>query len=311
VQREWTRARAWVLKGIGARSASPEHSDGAINHVWVDSVFDEALALPAAARPGFLERCSAAPGGLRVRVEELLRLAAEPAPGLDPAISDRTFSGPSSRMATFPFPPSSRWSESWRLARRPCHGARPKRDLILVEPADLRVRRRGFSRWCARLGTLRYPATVAWRASGARFSTSNIARFLDGGQADDGRIFFVTEYIEGRPLDRFCDEELLTIEERLDLFLAVCTAVQHAHRRLVVHGDITAANVLVTPDRDVKLIDLGVARLLARRRPRKKTRHAADGSDAGLRQPEQVRGEPVAVASDVYQQVAALRAPDR
>jgi eukaryotic-like serine/threonine-protein kinase len=90
----------------------------------------------------------------------------------------------------------------------------------------------------------------------------NIARLLDGGTTDDGLPYFVMEHVEGVPIDRYCDERKLPVPERLRLFEAVCSAVQHAHRSLVVHRDLKPSNILVTSEGIPKLLDFGIAKLL-------------------------------------------------
>jgi serine/threonine protein kinase len=91
----------------------------------------------------------------------------------------------------------------------------------------------------------------------------NIARLLDGGTTDDGLPYFVMEYIEGEPIDLYCDQRELTVTERLKLFLGVCAAVQYAHQNLVVHRDIKPGNILVTKERLPRLLDFGIAKVLA------------------------------------------------
>ncbi|HWR53809.1 MAG TPA: protein kinase [Bryobacteraceae bacterium] len=129
----------------------------------------------------------------------------------------------------------------------------------------------------------------------------NIGRLLDGGSTEDGVPYFVMEYIEGRPIDRFCDENRLTIRERLELFRDVCSAVQYAHDQLVVHRDIKPSNILITDDGVPKLLDFGIAKLL---NPEMST-HGGTVTAVRLMtpeyaSPEQVQGEPVTVASDIY-----------
>src|SRR5437867_5907737 len=75
---------------------------------------------------------------------------------------------------------------------------------------------------------------------------ANIARLLDGGATDDGLPYYVMEYIEGRPIDDYCNTRSLAIEERLELFLSVCAAIQYAHQKMVVHRDIKPGNILIT-----------------------------------------------------------------
>ncbi|MFQ5571675.1 MAG: tetratricopeptide repeat protein [Rhodothermales bacterium] len=137
----------------------------------------------------------------------------------------------------------------------------------------------------------------------ARLIHPHVARLLDGGVADDGRPYLVMEYVEGVPLTTFCDANRLSIEERLRLFGKVCTAVQFAHRNLVVHRDLKPSNILVTGDGQVKLLDFGIAKLL----DPEATAVSVALTRADLRlmtpeyaAPEQVRGEAVTTATDVY-----------
>jgi eukaryotic-like serine/threonine-protein kinase len=129
----------------------------------------------------------------------------------------------------------------------------------------------------------------------------NIARLVDGGLIADGRPFFAMEYVEGEPITASCDARRLGLDRRLDLFLSVCDAVRYAHQRLVVHRDLKPSNTLVAPDGRVKLLDFGIATLL------QDEAGAPMADRAGWRiltpdyaAPEQVRGEPVTTATDVY-----------
>jgi serine/threonine protein kinase len=90
----------------------------------------------------------------------------------------------------------------------------------------------------------------------------NIAKLLDGGTTEEGLPYFVMDYIDGVPIDEYADRHRLTVRERLDLFRTVCSAVQYAHQNLVIHRDIKASNILVTPDGVPKLLDFGIAKLL-------------------------------------------------
>jgi serine/threonine protein kinase/tetratricopeptide (TPR) repeat protein len=130
----------------------------------------------------------------------------------------------------------------------------------------------------------------------------NIARLLDGGAMADGTPYLVMEYIDGVPIDHFCDSRRLSIDERLELFRRICSAVHYAHQNLVVHRDIKTTNILVTRDGTPKLLDFGIAKLLD---------PAGMASDGLTRQgvlvmtpenaaPEQVLGGAVTTATDTY-----------
>jgi serine/threonine protein kinase/tetratricopeptide (TPR) repeat protein len=131
----------------------------------------------------------------------------------------------------------------------------------------------------------------------------NIARLLDAGHTADRRPYFVMELVEGQPIDRYCDERQLSVEERLELFCVVAGAVEHAHQNLVVHRDLKPSNILVTTGGEVKLLDFGVAGLLdvdaGAATP--VTRTLMRLMTPEYASPEQVRGERAATASDVYQ----------
>lgn len=131
----------------------------------------------------------------------------------------------------------------------------------------------------------------------------HIARLLDGGATEDGRPYLVLEHVQGRTLDRYCEEEGLTVRERIELFRKICSAVQFAHRNLVVHRDLKPGNVLVTSDGTPKLLDFGIAKLLNPDLTARRTL-AVSGSGRlmtpGYASPEQLRGDPVSTATDVY-----------
>ncbi len=127
----------------------------------------------------------------------------------------------------------------------------------------------------------------------------NIARLYDGGTTEDGIPYLVMELIEGTPIDQYCAEHNLEIPQRLQLFMQVCAAVQYAHQRLVIHRDIKPSNILVTADGVPKLLDFGIAKILD---------PSAAGAETTLirpmtpeyASPEQIRGETITTATDVY-----------
>ena len=133
----------------------------------------------------------------------------------------------------------------------------------------------------------------------ADLSHPNIARLLDGGETTDGVPYLVMEYVEGRPIDVFCDEKQLSIDERLRLFSTVCAAVQYAHQHLVIHRDIKPGNILVTEEARPKLVDFGIAKLLDQDRS-DATATAMPFMTPDYASPEQVRGVGVTTATDIY-----------
>jgi eukaryotic-like serine/threonine-protein kinase len=131
----------------------------------------------------------------------------------------------------------------------------------------------------------------------------NIARLMDGGTTADGQPFLVMELVEGEPIDRYCDEHRLSIDERLDLFRKVCAGVQYAHENLTVHRDIKPDNILVTKDGVPKLLDFGVAKILSRdvAPPEDPAALAATWAmTPDYASPEQMSGRPSTTATDVY-----------
>jgi serine/threonine protein kinase len=142
----------------------------------------------------------------------------------------------------------------------------------------------------------------------ANLEHPNIARLLDGGSTEDAQPYFVMEYIRGRRLDRYCADGKLTITERLRLFLTVCSAVQYAHQNLVIHRDIKPANILVTDDGIPKLLDFGIAKLLRSDSDdlMVQTRTRLQMLTPEYASPEQLRGEKITTASDVYSLAVVL-----
>jgi serine/threonine protein kinase len=129
----------------------------------------------------------------------------------------------------------------------------------------------------------------------------NIARLLDGGTTD-GKPYLVMDYIEGLPINEYCDHHRLSIEQRLRLFLPVCEAVQYAHRNLIVHRDLKPSNILITPDGIPKLLDFGIAKLLSAEAVAITVLTRAEGHPMtpGYASPEQLLGSPITTATDVY-----------
>ncbi len=131
----------------------------------------------------------------------------------------------------------------------------------------------------------------------------NLAKLLDGGATEEGVPYLVMEFIEGQPIAEYCEEHDLPLRGRLQLFLQVCAAVHYAHQHLIIHRDIKPQNILVTPDGTPKLLDFGIAKIL----DTGSAEFSLTATMTGFRlltpryaSPEQIRGEPMTTATDVY-----------
>jgi serine/threonine-protein kinase len=136
----------------------------------------------------------------------------------------------------------------------------------------------------------------------AALNHPNIARLYDAGVTADGRPYLALEYVEGRPIDAYCNEADLSVRSRVDVFLQVLHAVAYAHARLVVHRDLKPTNILVTHDGQVRLLDFGVAKLLENGQARRSalTELSGEPRTPEYASPEQIAEEPLGTASDVY-----------
>jgi len=137
----------------------------------------------------------------------------------------------------------------------------------------------------------------------ASLEHANIARLYDAGVDQLGRPYLALEYVDGTPIDRYCMEHALTLRQRLGLVLQVAAAVAHAHTRLVVHRDLKPSNILVTTGGEVRLLDFGIAKLLQEGsggQATELTHLAGRALTPDYASPEQIRGEPIGTASDVY-----------
>jgi eukaryotic-like serine/threonine-protein kinase len=136
----------------------------------------------------------------------------------------------------------------------------------------------------------------------ARLQHANIATILDGGTTEEGQPYLAMEYVEGRPITAYCEAQDLGTRPRLVMFTAVCGAVQYAHQNLIVHRDLKPDNILVTADGTPKLLDFGIAKLLAAGLDpdTAPTATMIPMMTPDYASPEQVRGEAVTTSSDIY-----------
>lgn len=258
----------------------------------IHEVFQAALEQPAAVRAAYLDEACAGDAVLRREVESLLEAAVQTG-GFD-RLAKRFALEDTAAVPTHIGP--------YRVEREIGRGGMGivylavRDDDQLRQPVALKVFHAGTHR--ADL-TARF---LAEREILAQLDHPHIARLLFGGVTEDGLPYFAMEYVEGQPITDH--GSTLGINDRLQLFLDVCAAVQHAHRHLIVHRDLKPSNILVTPTGEVKLLDFGIAKLLDET-PVPGTRPL---TQTGLRlmtpeyaAPEQIRAEPITTATDVYQ----------
>jgi len=270
-----------------------------------EAILVEALELPTERRASFLDEACGGDADLRREVDSLLAadeetgdfLATPLAPTLAPT------------LAPVPPPPAGVGERVGRYRLVAHLGSGGMGQVFLAERADgayeqrvaLKLIRPGMDT-DELLRRFRLE-----RQALARLQHPGIARLLDGGEAEDGQPYLVMEYVEGEPIGEHCARRAASLEERLALFRAVCAAVSEAHRNLIVHRDIKPSNVLVTRDGRPKLLDFGVAKLLAPDESLGEiTRSSVRPMTPRYASPEQIRGEPATTAFDVYSLGAVL-----
>ncbi|HEX5760716.1 MAG TPA: tetratricopeptide repeat protein [Thermoanaerobaculia bacterium] len=261
----------------------------------IEALFAEVAALPAAERTDHLRRHCGGDEDLRREVESLL--------AADAAVGDFLEQPVVAPAVPVP-PPSAVGRRLGPYAVERLLGAGGMSTVYLAVRADEAYRQQVAIKVFG-YGADRADLVERFRSERqilASLDHPNIARLLDGGTTEDGLPYLVMEYVDGVPIDRYCDEHGSSLDERIDLFRQVCSAVQYAHQNLVVHRDIKPSNILVTGDGVPHLLDFGIAKLLdggslplataTMTGQRLMTPHYAS--------PEQVEGKPVNTASDVY-----------
>ncbi len=262
----------------------------------VREVLDCAIALPAGGRPAYLEKTCAGDAELRVEVESLLR-------SHEQAGNEFLNSPPVDLTSLVPAAegkPSyiGRRIGVYKIVEEIGHGGMG--EVYRASRVDGQYDKQVAIK-LVRVG-LDSPFLVERfrheRQILASLDHPNIARLHDGGTTEDGVPYLVMELIEGIPIDQYCEQHNLGTTGRLQLFTQVCAAVQYAHQRLVIHRDIKPSNILVTEEGIPKLLDFGIAKII----------DPAGGAETTMvrpmtpeyASPEQIRGEPITTATDVY-----------
>jgi eukaryotic-like serine/threonine-protein kinase len=263
----------------------------------IDAAFDAALDQPHGERTRWLREHFAADRSIVAEVEALLA-AHERAEGILEAMPVQRPAGPA---ATDTIP--HRRIGAYRVLREIGRGGMGV--VYLAERDDGQFRRRVAIKLLRASpdGEELHRRFIAERQILASLDHPNIAQLQDGGVTDGQLPYLVMEYVEGLPITVYCDRHRLALDDRLSLFTDVCAAVRHAHQNLVVHRDLKPGNILVTGDGRVKLLDFGIAKLLnpgisAVAQPVTRTEFRVMTPEYAS--PEQVRGEPLSTASDVY-----------
>ncbi|MEO8525984.1 MAG: serine/threonine-protein kinase [Caldimonas sp.] len=268
----------------------------------LDALLDEALALPASERSAWLASLS----GERATLRETLARLLETATGVetDEVLDVLPRFGAPADEADDPLaePAPGDAVGPYRLLSELGRGGMGA--VWLAERADAQPRRR----IALKLPHIGWAPGLAARLARERdilasLAHPNIARLYDAGVDQIGRPYLALEFVDGVPIDRYCESHALPLRARLDLVLQVAAAVGHAHTRLVVHRDLKPSNILVTADGEVRLLDFGIAKLVQHEdggEATELTRIAGRALTPDYASPEQIRGEPIGTASDVY-----------
>lgn len=270
----------------------------------VETIVQRALDLDGSARKSYVDEACGGSAELRLEVESLLaeaggatdRIAAVVASAKVPAEPD-----------TFDMAIGHRIG-AWRLLRKIGLGGMGA--VYLAERADDEYKSQVAIKLVRRGLDTDYILHRFYRERQAlaRLKHPHIAHLLDGGTTQDGVPYIVMEYVEGSHITEYCREHDLSIAQRLALFLNVCDAVDYAHRQFVVHRDLKPGNILVDKTGAVKLLDFGICKLLpSQAQPVEETIQVGPALlTPDYASPEQIRGDPITVASDVYSLAAVL-----
>lgn len=260
----------------------------------VEALFGEALEHPADERESFLERATD-DDTLREQVRELLA-GEDAARSYFDGVHDRVAATADDALDGSHIAQRFGPYRTTRLLGRGGMGSVYEAERVdgqFEQRVALKLIRRGMETEGA------VSRFIAERQILAKLAHPSIARLLDGGVTDDGRPYFVMELVDGLPLNYYCTEQRLTLEQRLEVFVALADAVDYAHRNLVVHRDLKPGNVLVTKGGDAKLVDFGIAKPL-QDDDGALTHTGARAMTPDYAAPEQITGDPITTATDVY-----------
>jgi serine/threonine-protein kinase len=262
----------------------------------IDALFQAACDRSPAERAGFLDEACGGDDGLRAEIESLLASADVPLDFIrQPVMAAAQEVSGRSAMEGRRFGP-------YRILRAIGSGGMGtvyeacRADDAYSQNVAVKVMRADFGHDEAMRLRFRLERQIL-----ANLHHPNIAGLLDGGVTDEGLPWLALEYVEGVRIDAYCARECLTIRQVLELFRTVCAAIEYAHRNLVIHRDIKPANILVTAEGVPKVVDFGIAKLLdAGPADAARTRASERMMTPEYASPEQVRGESVTTATDVY-----------
>ncbi len=257
----------------------------------IRALFDGASALPVEQRAAYIREQSAGDAAMELEVGKLLA-------SVESAKQDGFLDEPAwKRAPVAALIETGTWFGPYRMVRRLSEGGMGA--VYLVARADDAYQRQAALKLirpdCLTESLVR--RFHQERQILAQLDHPNIARIVDGGTTSAGLPYFVMDYIDGQHLHKFCLLRRLNVETRLRLFATVCRAVEYLHLNRIVHRDLKPANILVTKDGVVKLVDFGIAKLLAEDPDLTRT---APLLTPGYASPEQLRNEPCGPASDVY-----------
>ena len=271
----------------------------------IERVFHEALELSAFERADFISKATGSDGELRAEVEKLISQFDEASSFIEEPLYDSAKNGILLDLLDerLDDPMLGKILGSYRIEREIGRGGMGAVYEAVRADGEFRLRvalkvvKRGIDTDFV-LRRFRNERQIL-----AALDHPFIIRLIDGGTTDDGRPYFVMDFIDGLTLYRYCDKNRLKVEERLELFLRVCEAVEYAHEKLIIHRDLKPSNIFITNDGSPRLLDFGIAKLLDPEMASdtlQPTATALRMMTVDYASPEQVRGEKVTYSMDVY-----------